>query len=285
LSASGGAQNLALTIPSVGAYLSGNPTVAHTWCPSGTAGNAASMFYYPQGDSVPVSTDTVAATPDGQHILGMSLSGGGILLSDIGVTIPTQVTGSINTPVACPMSTTGSGSTLVQTLLPLTLSHTLNPIPLTGVSNVTAVNQVVTGSLPVLATSSAQPPSVAFITYTGSTPGATLPYYLPVAGGLPGSLNYVTLMNGSSASTTVTAPIAGAFSPDNSLFFVSTSGDNEIHFISIPSTSTGAFTDTKQISPNLPACSSSDQGCTNTTVPANNPVPATAITVKPRATT
>ena len=289
LSPSGGAQSLALTIPSVGAYLSGNPTVAHTWCPSGTVGNAASMLYYPQGDSVPVETDTVAATSDGQHILGASLAGGGITLSDIGITIPTQVTtqvtGSINTPVACPMSSTGSGSTLVQTLSPLYLSHTVNPIPLIGVSNVTAVNQVVTGSLPVLATSSAQPPSLAFITYTGSTPGAKLPYYLPVANGLPGTLNYVTLMNGTSASTTVTAPLAGAFSPDNSLFFVSTAGDNEIHFISIPTTSAGVPTDTKQISPNLPACSSSDQGCTNTTVPANNSVPATVITVKPRSTT
>ena len=29
--------NVALTIPGVGAYLSGNPTVAHTWCPSGTS--------------------------------------------------------------------------------------------------------------------------------------------------------------------------------------------------------------------------------------------------------
>jgi len=285
LSASGGAQNLALTIPSVGAYLSGNPTVAHTWCPSGTVGNAASMLYYPQGDSVPVDTGTVTATPDGQHILGASLAGGGITLSDIGVTIPTQATGSINTPVACPMSSTGSGSTQVQTLSPLLLSHTVNPIPIAGVSNVTAIDQVVTGSLPVLATSSAQPPSLAFITYTGSTPGAKLPYYLPVANGLPGNLNYVTLMNGTSASTTVTAPLAGAFSPDNSFFFVSTAGDNEIHFISIPTTSAGVPADTKQISPNLPACSSSDQGCTNTTVPANSTVPATVITVKPRSTT
>jgi hypothetical protein len=153
------------------------------------------------------------------------------------------------------------------------------------VNNVAAVNQVVTGSLPVLATSTAQPPSLAFVTYTGSTPGAVLPYYLPAANGAAGTPGTVTLMNGSTASTTVTAPVAGAFSPDNSLFFVSTTGDNEIHFISLPSTPTGAPTDTKQISPNLPACSSSDQGCTNTAVPANDPVPATVITVKPRATT
>ena len=45
-----GAKSLAITIPSVGAYLSGNPTVAHTWCPTGTVGNYASMIFYPQGD-------------------------------------------------------------------------------------------------------------------------------------------------------------------------------------------------------------------------------------------
>ncbi len=43
-----GAQNLAITIPGVGAFLSGSPTVAHTWCPTGTVGNAASLLYYPQ---------------------------------------------------------------------------------------------------------------------------------------------------------------------------------------------------------------------------------------------
>jgi hypothetical protein len=58
----GGSQSLAITIPSVGAYLSGSPnfsTVAHTWCPSGTVGNSASMTFYPQGDSVNVQTDAL----------------------------------------------------------------------------------------------------------------------------------------------------------------------------------------------------------------------------------
>ena len=37
-------KNLAVTIPGVGAYISGNPTVAHTWCPSGTVGNVNIVF-------------------------------------------------------------------------------------------------------------------------------------------------------------------------------------------------------------------------------------------------
>jgi hypothetical protein len=256
LSASGGAQSLAITVPGVGAYIAGSPTVAHTWCPSGTVGNSASMIFYPQGDSVPAKTDVLAATTDGQHILGAAMIGGGITLSDIGVRIPVT---------ACPFTTTGSGSTQVQTLSPLTIAHTLQQASLPSV-NATAVNQVV-----------ASPASnLAFLTYTGSTPGALLPYYVPGAGGAAGTVNYVTL----TGSAAITAPIVGAFSPDDALFFVSTSGDNKIHYIDVPT-----LTDKQQISPTLPACVPViDQGCT-LAAPTTNPVAATAIAVKPRSTT
>ncbi len=76
---------MAITIPGVGAYISGNPTVAHTWCPTGTVGDYNSMTFYPQGDSVNADTDVLAATIDGKHILGAAAAGGGISLSDIGV--------------------------------------------------------------------------------------------------------------------------------------------------------------------------------------------------------
>ncbi len=249
LTASGGATNLALTIPGVGAFLSGNPTVAHTWCPSGTVGSYSSMVFYPQGDSVNANTSVLAATTDGQHILGAAIAGGGIELSDIGVTIPYG---------ACPVpSATG-------TLSPLTLTHTLNQLPIAV--NATTVNQVV-----------ASPASnLAFVTYSGTTPGAQLPYYKPVAGGAAGTLNYVTL----TGSAAITGPVAGAFSPDDKLFFVSTAGDNLIHYIDVQS-----LTDTQQINLQLPACvPGSDPDCTITT-PINGSVPATAIAVKPRSTT
>ncbi len=252
LTSSGGAANLALTIPGVGAYLSGNPTVAHTWCPTGTVGNYSSMVFYPQGDSVNATTSVLAATTDGQHILGASIAGGGIELSDIGVTIPYG---------GCPAPSAAGA------LSPLTIPHTLNQFPVAV--NATAVNQVV-----------ASPASnLAFITYAGATAGAKLPYYQPVSGGAAGTLNYITL-TGSSA---ITAPVAGAFSPDDKLFFVSTAGDNLIHYIDVPT-----LTDTQQINVNLPACvPGSDAGCIfNTTPqPASGVVPATAIAVKPRSTT
>jgi hypothetical protein len=271
LTSSGGSKNVALTIPSVGAYLSGNPTVAHTWCPSGTSSNYASLVFYPQGDSVPIQTDTLAATTDGQHILGASVAGGGVELSDIGVSIPfVSSTGAatggsiqpVNLPVACPQSG--------QTLDPLIIQHPNPPtqLPVSGI-NASAINQIIASPVS----------NLAFLTYTGSTPGAKLPYYTTGSNGAAGTLNYVTLSGGN----TVTAPIAGAFTLDNKLFFVSTAGDDLIHFIN-----TSTFQDTKQINPGLPACTpGSDPDCIfNTTpAPASGIVPTTAIAVKPRAST
>jgi len=275
----GTAQTPALTIPSVGAYLRGSPTEAHTWCPSGTVGNVA---FYPLGDTVldassnPVRTDTLAATTDGQHILGAAVlnSGvaGGVTLYDIGVTIPSAV--------QCP----GAGS---NTLSPLTIQHTVNQAALGNVS-AAAVNQVVPSPAS----------NLAFITYTGTASGASLPFYIPGVctpgiGGAPpicaaGTVNYLPL--GGSAAAAITAPVAGAFTPDDTLFFVSTAGDNLIHYISVPLVTTNpAKADTQQIAPNLPACmpmanGGLDPGCA-LTAPTTNYVPATVITVKPRSTT
>jgi hypothetical protein len=268
LTPSGGATDLAITVPGVGAYLSGNPTVAHTWCPSGTASNYSSLVFYPQGDSVPVQTETLTATNDGQHMLGAAIVGGGAQLSDISISIPFVAssglaTGGSTTPVNLPIACPQSG----QTLEPLTITHP-NPTQQLSVSGITAtaVNQIV-----------ASPASnLAFLTYTGATPGAKLPYYMPGSGGAPGTLNYVTLIGGNA----VTAPVVGAFSLDDKLFFVSTTGDNLIHFVN-----TSTFQDTQQINPNLPACTpGSDPDCLITT-PTTNSVPTTAIAVKPRSTT
>ncbi len=269
---SSGAQSVAVTIPGVGAYLSGNPTVAHTWCPSGTVGDANSMVFYPQGDSVSVQTDVLTATTDGQHILGAALNGGAISLEDIGVQIPVA---------ECSATTTGTPPNVVQTLEPLTIQHSVNSVAVSGVA-ATGVNQVV-----------ASPNStVAFITYDGETPSAQLPYYVPGSG----AVSYVTLSDcaataqGYPCNSTITAPLAGAFTPDGTMLFVGTAGDNLVHYISIPQILSPATppTDTQQIAPNLPACTpGADPNCilTDATFPASGTVPVTAIGVKPRSTT
>lgn len=273
LSGSGGAQNLAITVPGVGAYLSGNPTVAHTWCPSGTAQSYSSMVFYPLGDTVNAATDTLAATIDGKHILGATLAAGGIELSDIGFPKPAEFTAQ------CPETQAATGTTLDA----LTLTHTLNQTLIAA--NATAVTHVISSPAAVSANTSLAGPSLAFITYDGATPGAKLPYYEPGTPGTLGSVGYVTL-NGASS---ITAPVAGTFSPDNTLFFVSTAGDNKIHYISIPATPTGVPVDTQQLSPKLPACvplSASDPYCTNPVGQSPSTyVPATVIVVKPRSTT
>ena len=263
-----GAQSVAITVPGVGAFLSGATTVAHTWCPVGIVGQYASMIFYPQppNDAVPTLTDVLTATTDGQHILGAAYANGAATLSDIAVTVPN---GECPPAVADPI-------TGVLQLQPLTIPFTLNPTQTLNI-NATAVDQVVTSPAAVTQGTASSPYNLSFVTYTGTTTNATLPYYKQATGsGAPGTVGYVTL-NGASA---ITAPVAGAFSADNTLFFVSTSGDNMIHYIN-----TGTLTDTLQISPNLPACApGSDPGCTITS-PTTNPVPATAIAVKPRSTT
>ncbi len=295
---SGGATSLAVTVPGIGAYLSGNPTVAHTWCPTGTVGNNASILFYPQDpmtDSLTIQTDVLGATTDGAHILGATPSGGSsITLNDIGVSIPPT---TLFPNAECSVTTSGTPPNQVQTLAALST----NPTPPESVTlnagtnvTVTAVNQVVTGAAPTTASATTAAP-IAFITYTptaGSTATAQLPYYLPQSSGV-GTPGTVAFEYPSGVSGTATAPLAGAFSPDNSLFFVSTQGDNEIHFISIPTnvSSSAPPTDTQQVSPNLPACTpvadgGNDAGCLyNGTPTSTTYVPATVITVKPRSVT
>lgn len=286
LTTSGGATgpaNLALTVPALGAFLSGDPTVAHTWCPSGTPANYASMLFYPQAgddaEQVPADTDVLTATVDGKHILGAALLGtpttpGPISFTDIGVNIPANT--------QCPVDpVTGE-------LTPLTIASTPLP-PVTVKVSATSVNAVVTSAAAVNSGATVAANSLSFILYNGdgTTTGAPLPYYLQTTAdtstlGTSGSL---TLTEQDPAHPVITGPVAGAFSPDNSIFFVSTAGDNMVHYIN-----TLTLKDTQQISPNLPACTvGADPGCTfnNTTnpPPASGIVPATSVWVKPRATT
>ena len=243
-------------IPSVGAFLRGDPTEAHTWCPTGTVGNQSTIQYYPQGDSEPVQSDVLAATVVGQHVLGAEWnSGNTITLSDIaisGTTPPgTTTTTSNNTtltlPAACPVTT--NATTGVQTMTALTINSTYTQQTISNVS-ATEVNQVLTGATPV-PVSGGTGTSLAFITYNGTTTGASLPYYLPPATGTAaGTLGYVTL----TGSSNITAPLAGAFSPDNTLFFVSTAGDNMIHYITIPSSITSRRRSRPTPSRSAPIC-------------------------------
>lgn len=273
---SGGASNIALTVPGVGAYLAGPQTTAHTWCVAGTVGNYSGATYYPLADTVPVETDALAATSDGQHIIGASyLNATTAQLTDIGVNVlggNSVVPGSNvpDYPDECP--SVANGQLAYNDVMPaLTLTHTLNQATLTLTSNAASISQVLASKTPSTTTNQ----NLVFVTYnppaTGATTGASLPYYLtsPTGPGVTGTTGYVTLTGASS----ITAPVAGAFSPDNTLFFVSTAGDNMVHYINVENVINGATPqDQQSINPGLED-------------PNGNPVPATVIVVKPRSTT
>jgi trimeric autotransporter adhesin len=107
--------------------------------------------------------------------------------------------------------------------------------------------------------------NLAFVTYQGSGASGVLPYYVPgtwTTGSFPfASITTLQL------STGAQAPISGIFSPDGSIFFVSTSGDDLVHLVN-----TSTFTDTSTINPKL-------------TNPSGASVPAQFLAVKSRSTT
>jgi hypothetical protein len=183
--------DVAVTVPSVGAYFAGPITTARSYCPISTQTGATteSNVFYPAADSSPAVTDRLAATNDGKHILGASITPAPTL-SDLRVTIPTG---------ACP--TTGS----------LTFSSTLST---TLLSSITASS--ITGVWPT------SDSSIAFITYSGS--GGAIPAYVPASSG-SGTLSYIKL------SGNAVAPVSGVLSADNTTFYTGTTGDNLVHLI------------------------------------------------------
>jgi hypothetical protein len=207
--------SVAITVPSVGAFLSGNTTAARSFCPNASA----TPQYFPPAGDVSAATNQLNATADGNHILGASDT----TLSDVWLYQGSSPSGATGVPTgACPAYSPGG---------PLTFTTMLNQ-----------------GTLPVSATEidqvvSSPDSSLAFVTYNSTTGTGTgiLPYYQPstTAGGF-GALGTVQLTSGAQA------PVAGIFSPDGAIFFTSTSGDNLVHMIN-----TTSLTDTQTIDPKL----------------------------------
>jgi len=240
--------DIAVTIPSEGVFLTGpNLTTAYTFCPNTTVTPA---IYYPgalaPGTVLP-ATDHITATTDRVHILGANPT----TLSDIYLGnadtpgVPVQnVPGDPTGTCLRPGPSASSGLIFQTTALPA------QTLPVTAAS----IDQVV-----------ASPDStIAFVTYTApaGTASPLLPAYtISSTFGEAGTLSTVKL------SGTATAPLAGAFSPDNTVFFVGTAGDNLVHFIDVPS-----LTETKTINPGL-------------VDPSGAPVPVQFLATKPRPTT
>ncbi len=218
--------DVAVTVPSYGAYFAGAMTEGRSYCSNttlsstGTPPTATNLFTPLAIELTSAATDRLAATTDGAHVLGATARTTPATLQDIAVTAPAQATPSgIATIAACPAPSFLVGANY------FTASPMAHPLS----TAITATG--ITGVVP------ASNSAVAAITYTGA--GGLLPLYAPAAG----TFNNVTLTDGA------TAPVAGVFSTDNTAFYAGTAGDNNVHIISIINGTTG--TDTSLINPAL----------------------------------
>jgi hypothetical protein len=208
--------DVAVTVPGVGAYFAGTTTTARSYCPITTATSSPTIetnVFYPQADSSAAITDRIAATNDGLHILGATVTQTPTL-NDLRVEIPSGNPNGPSVSVTCPLAGT------------LTFSNTVSPIALP----ITAT--AITGVTP------ASDSSVAFVTYLGT--GGVLPAYKPSTQ----KVQPVTLLPVTGSPAPV-APISGVISADNQTFFTGTSGDNLVHLLTplTPGVTTGPWQD------------------------------------------
>ncbi len=267
--------SVAVTIPGVGAYAGGSPTTAFGYCalgPNNAAQNPGPpptglpdptkavnpTEYYPNAATVAATTDQLAATTDGYHIIGAATDGE---LTDIGVQIPAG---------SCPLKTA--------------LQFPSNPQGFSlNTPNIGTINQV-------LVSPNSQ---LSFVTFNPANPSGgnnTLPAYIvPCTGpqSAAGNCPAGQTTTGSVVNVDLTgqagSPVGGVFSPDTNTFYVSTNKDNLVHLIN--TANLNALTDTSQINPGL-TCA------TTTTAPANPflactqgaPVPALFLAARPRPT-
>jgi trimeric autotransporter adhesin len=267
------ATDVAIGVPSVGAFFGGSVTTARSYCPKTTTTTPVSdpdepgtptttnLFYPDVGVSGP-PTDQIATTNDGFHVLGATLSST-FTLTDLAIgtsTSPGVASPPLGLPAgACPGQ--HDNETAVFNTSPVFTGT------LPGIQPAT-VNGVAPGITNVLPTSDS---AIAFVTYNGS--GGVLPTYTPALPqpltGSPatsqtigaGTLGSIPL-NSTTTYGTPIAPVAGAVSADNQTVYVGTSGDNVVHVIakgtngyqdSIPSGNPApAVAPFGPIAPNLP---------------------------------
>ncbi len=261
--------DLALAVPQVGAFLSGQNTTARGYCPDT---RQTPIDNYPSAvpplAAVPPSTtpttlvgygfaaDHLASTTDGRHLISAIASPTPQLI-DSSVAVPTVANGNSNG--ACPTTQVTTNGTTVTDTIPLQIATTPTTPQSLAQYAPSLIDQVVTSPDSTLAV----------VTYeaTNATPGnATLPVYKIPAATVPGTNPAVgSISSVKLTGTQATTPIAAIFSPDYSEIFVSTAGDSNMHIVSASS-----LTDTEQFNPNLA------DGNGGTT-------PAVFLAVKPRA--
>jgi hypothetical protein len=241
--------DIVVATPSVGAFYSGADTQAVDYCatqtkPATSAGPGSAVVYFP-ASSTNLPSDQLGISNDGLHLFTATSATAAtpFTFSDACVSISpynnyasgvctAPVTQSGDEPVSispCPISIkTNSKNYSTAGLLPA--GATVTGIPVATSSSVLA------GATTFFTA------YTAFLTYTGANSGANgavVPYYQVFdAQAAPAALGSVTLTDPGAATPTV--PTAGVVSPDNTTLYVTTAGDNAVHFITIPQSVNGA---------------------------------------------
>ncbi len=223
------ATDVAVTVPSLGAFFAGATTTARGNCPVTTVTTtngqqSTTNVFYPSAGVTAPTTDRIAATNDGKHILGATVTPAATFTD---LNIASLNTGNPASPGQCPPNATG-------------LTFATTPVLTTVLPGITTTS--ITGVIPT------SDSATVFVTYTGT--GGSLPFYNPTATGA-GTLGSVPLATSAGAAAP-TAPVVGVFSSDNTTFYTGTSGDNQVHILT--KNSSGVFQDTtKPITPQLPS--------------------------------
>jgi hypothetical protein len=217
--------DVAVTVPSVGAFFATNTNVTEgrSYCATSTiaaTGNppAVANVFYPVANDTTVQADRIAATTDGLHILGATVAPTPTvsdIVDNLSQNSPKLPGAQPDGPLAC---TTATSSVVFNT------SATTHPLTGIAATSITGVDPASNSLL-------------AFVTYTGTS--GLLPEYIPGTG----TVTTVPLSSGA------TAPVAGVFSTDNKTFYAGTTGDNQVHLITVTGTTA---TDTSVIAPKLP---------------------------------
>lgn len=211
--------DVALGVPTVGAFFGGNPTTARSYCPVTTTTTAngestTTNIFYPDAGVMAPATNRIATTNDGLHVLGATTTA----FTDLAI------------PSGLPINNCPLNDATPQ-------NFTTNPVFSGALPGVTAT--AITGVLP---TSDSK---TTFVTYSGT--GGVVPAYTPQTTGA-GTLTSIPL---STAIGTPVAPVVGVVSADNQTFYVGTSGDNAVHLLT--KQTDGSYKDvTKPIAPMLP---------------------------------
>lgn len=228
------ALDVAVLAPAVGAFYSGTNTEARSYCPN-TVTNPP--VYNPLMTPTGQASERLGLSADGLHLFSAVSSTAGNF-NDFCIGIPTTtgstVTASCAPAPAAPLAACSPAFMVTAADTPATAAVP----PGFSVTGIPVATTLVTSTASTITYTALVTYSncVNTLTFNESCPGnpagtGTLPYYAETQGSA-GTAGTLTLTDPGSAVAPI-APTAAAVSPDSTLAFIATSGDNALHIINI----------------------------------------------------